>query len=160
MCGHIFLINPGLQSLRQHQPLWRCSACGRQSRMPLDCCHNPAYHMPQTASLVGACLRRIGERIKLGDLLNGGRMRLRFWLKGHPNSGAVLDRAPCNRSGLSASSGRGASASEDGNPLSVSERVVIEALSVSERVSDVEEVSVYRDGLAELDECVHELQVH
>ncbi|WP_089935449.1 hypothetical protein [Candidatus Entotheonella palauensis] len=43
MCGHIYIGNMGLQPLRHHQPLWRCSACGRQSQMPLDCCAQPAY---------------------------------------------------------------------------------------------------------------------
>ncbi len=67
MCGHIFVGYQGHQPLRQHRLLWRCSTCGRQSHMPLDCCCNPAFHMsqPNPMIVIGArWLRRLMDRMQ------------------------------------------------------------------------------------------------
>ena len=80
MCGHVFLGNMGLQPLRQHQPLWRCSACGRQSQMPLDCCAQPAYDDARPNSMI---VSSVGW---LKQLLSGMPMRIRSWMVRNPES--------------------------------------------------------------------------
>lgn len=60
MCGHIFLGYQGHQPLRQPRVLWRCSVCGRQSHMPLDCCTHPDYHLDQPPGMVYTSVRWLG----------------------------------------------------------------------------------------------------
>ena len=74
MCGHLYLSYQSSQSLRQPRALWRCSVCGRQSHMPLDCCTHPDYHLCQTNGLLYASLRR------LGMLMNRMQVHLQAWL--------------------------------------------------------------------------------
>ena len=74
MCGHIFLGYHNHQALRQPQALWRCSVCGRQSHMPLDCCARPDDEVFRSEGLVYASARR------LGALISRVQTRFRAWL--------------------------------------------------------------------------------
>ena len=77
MCGHFFLGYQSYQQLRHPQALWRCSVCGRQSHMPLDCCTHPDYHFCQPNGMVHAHIRR------LGTLMNRIQTRIQSWLMRH-----------------------------------------------------------------------------
>ena len=85
MCGHIFLGYQRYQPQRQPQALWRCSVCGRQSHMPLDCCARPDYHLCQPNGMVYARIRQIG------DLVSRMQTRLQAWLlrNRQPDAGSV-----------------------------------------------------------------------
>ena len=63
MCGHIFIGYHDHQQLRQPRALWRCSACGRQSHMPLDCCARPDYNHSAQPGLVHASVRWLAEAV-------------------------------------------------------------------------------------------------
>jgi hypothetical protein len=63
MCGHIYIGYQGHQQLRQPMALWRCSACGRQSQMPLDCCARPDYHHSAQPGIVSASTRWLAETV-------------------------------------------------------------------------------------------------
>ena len=129
MCGHIFMGNIGLQPLRQHQPLWRCSACGRQSQMPLDCCAQPAYDNAQPNSMIVAS---VGW---LKHLLSEMPVRIRSWRIWNPESEVVTQ--------------------PDLPPALVDE--VIEPLNAL--APDIEVGSSYDDLVEEEPDRVHELQV-
>jgi len=88
MCGHLFLGYQASQSLRQPQALWRCSVCGRQSHLPLDCCARPDYHLDQPDGMVYASLRW------LGDLMSRMQTRLqaRLMRSRQPEMAAVWAR--------------------------------------------------------------------
>jgi hypothetical protein len=66
MCGHF--IGFYTYSQLQHQPraLWRCSTCGRESRMPIDCCTRPLFDASPNAAMersVVQWLQETGERV-------------------------------------------------------------------------------------------------
>ena len=63
MCGHIYIGYHGQQQLRQHRALWRCSTCGRQSHMPLDCCASPDYSHATQPGIVHASVRWLAEAV-------------------------------------------------------------------------------------------------
>lgn len=63
MCGHIFIGYHNHQQLRQPRALWRCSACGRQSHMPLDCCARPDYDHSAQPGIVHASVRWLAEAV-------------------------------------------------------------------------------------------------
>jgi len=42
MCHHFIGIHT-YDQLPKHRPVWRCSACGRESQAPIDCCVQPAF---------------------------------------------------------------------------------------------------------------------
>ena len=86
MCGHIFIGYHNHQGLRQPQVLWRCSVCGRQSHMPLDCCARPDYQVCRPESLVSASAQR------LDALMSRVRTRIQAWLqrRRQPDIGSAL----------------------------------------------------------------------
>ncbi|WP_089721625.1 hypothetical protein [Candidatus Entotheonella palauensis] len=132
MCGHIFMGNMGLQPLRQHQPLWRCSACGRQSHMPLDCCAQPAYDDARPIPIIVASVRW------LQHLLSGIQVRIRSWRMRSPafEVGAVV-------------------AQRDLTPT-----LVDEVLELPEVLApDIEADTSYDDFVEEVSDRIHELQV-
>jgi len=63
MCGHLFIGYHDHQQLRQPRVLWRCSACGRQSHMPLDCCTRPDYDHSAQPGIVHASVRWLAEAV-------------------------------------------------------------------------------------------------
>jgi len=63
MCGHLFIGYHDHQQLRQPRVLWRCSACGRQSHMPLDCCAGPDYDHSAQPGIVHASVRWLAEAV-------------------------------------------------------------------------------------------------
>lgn len=64
MCGHIFLGHQNYQLMSRPQTLWRCSVCGRQSHLPLDCCTQPNYHLCQSNKMVYTSFRWIGTLMR------------------------------------------------------------------------------------------------
>ncbi len=139
MCGHLFIGYPGLQSLKQSQPLWRCSACGRQSQMPLDCCASPAYQTPQSASLVVVSLHRLGE------LLKDMHIRLLLWLQRNPKPRTESGADQVDRFAM-------AHVLEDGLFVRGEEDAQLPSASAvthlsSGEVSEIEDILIGRDGL-------------
>jgi hypothetical protein len=63
MCGHIYIGYHEHQQLRQPRALWRCSACGRQSHMPLDCCTHPDYNHSAQPGIVHASVQWLAEAV-------------------------------------------------------------------------------------------------
>ena len=64
MCGHLYIGYHDHQQLRQPRALWRCSACGRQSHMPLDCCARPDYNHSAQPGIVYASVRWLAEAVR------------------------------------------------------------------------------------------------
>ena len=50
MCGHSFMYHNHYQ-LQRHRPVWRCSTCGREAYVPLDCCARPEFAPRQYVTL-------------------------------------------------------------------------------------------------------------
>ena len=63
MCGHLYIGYHDHQQLRQPRALWRCSTCGRQSHMPLDCCARPDYNHAAQPGIVHASVRWLAETV-------------------------------------------------------------------------------------------------
>jgi hypothetical protein len=63
MCGHLYIRYHDHQQLRQPRALWRCSTCGRQSHMPLDCCTRPNYNHAAQPGIVQASVRWLAEAV-------------------------------------------------------------------------------------------------
>lgn len=63
MCGHIYIGYHDHQQFRQPRALWRCSACGRQSHMPLDCCTRPDYSHASQPGIVHVSVRWLVETV-------------------------------------------------------------------------------------------------
>lgn len=152
MCGHLFIGYPGLQTHRQHQPLWRCSACGRQSHMPLDCCANPDYQTSQSTSVVVMSLRRLRELIK--DM----KMRLPLWLKRNPEPRVESGVDKIDTFAMTHSLDEGLFVRDEEYARLASANAVTHVLSA--RVSESEDVSTGCDGLEGSPGHVRELQVH
>ncbi len=132
MCGHIFVGYQGLQPLKQHHPLWRCSACGRQSAMPLDCCAQPAYDVAQPTPLIVSSIRWLGHQ------LSGIQERVRSWRMwtSQPDVDSVV-------------------AQSDLTPVLADE--VPEPFNALD--PDIELVTTYSELTEETSDRVHELQV-
>ena len=139
MCGHIFVGYKGHQLLQQHRPLWRCSACGRQSHMPLDCCSKPDFHTSQPTPMIVigfGWLRHLMDRMQTSI-----RSRL--------IRTASLDMA-------SVSTNIDLTDDEENQPqhaLADTDCQPVDAL-----VSNVEFVSAYRDLSEETSDSLYELQ--
>ena len=86
MCGHFFIGYHHHQALRAQPALWRCSVCGRQSHMPLDCCARPDYQFRRPEMGILATMRR------LGALTSRAQTRIQAWLRRRqqPDVGSVL----------------------------------------------------------------------
>lgn len=50
MCGHVFMYQDRYQ-LQRHRPVWRCTTCGREASVPLDCCGQPGFAPRQSVTL-------------------------------------------------------------------------------------------------------------
>ena len=58
MCGHVFMYRD-LHQLQRHRPVWRCSTCGREAYVPLDCCTQPDF-APRPHTMLGRqCAQRL-----------------------------------------------------------------------------------------------------
>jgi hypothetical protein len=73
MCGHLHMYHHPYQ-LQRHQPVWRCSTCGREAYRPLDCCAQPDFAPRQYVTLGRRCARGLvamGQRVltRLGAIL-------------------------------------------------------------------------------------------
>ena len=60
MCGHVFMYHD-LHQLQRHRPVWRCSTCGREAYVPLDCCVRPDFTARQHVTLGRRCAQWLGE---------------------------------------------------------------------------------------------------
>ena len=68
MCDH-FLGFHAQRHLYQPKALWRCSVCGRESRVPLDCCAHPDYASVPRAGIeraVGRWLSAVSSHVLTG----------------------------------------------------------------------------------------------
>lgn len=66
MCGHFIGFYTYSQLHHQPRALWRCSACGRESRVPIDCCTRPLFDASPNAGRerpVVQWLQETGERV-------------------------------------------------------------------------------------------------
>jgi hypothetical protein len=50
MCGHFYMYQNRYQPQR-HRPVWRCTTCGREASVPLDCCGQPNFTPRQSVRL-------------------------------------------------------------------------------------------------------------
>lgn len=76
MCNH-FLALHTYRHAQMPKALWRCSTCGRQARMPIDCCTRPDFAAPQRAGLVPAGMRWLGA--VAAGALGGLRRMIHYW---------------------------------------------------------------------------------
>ena len=58
MCGHVFMYRD-FHQLQRHRPVWRCSTCGREAYVPLDCCTRPDFAPRPYVTLVGQCTQKL-----------------------------------------------------------------------------------------------------
>jgi hypothetical protein len=68
MCDH-FIGFHAQRYLYQPKALWRCSVCGRESRVPLDCCAHPDYASVPRVGIecaVGRWLSAVSARVWTG----------------------------------------------------------------------------------------------
>lgn len=78
MCHH-FIGFQTYDRLPKHRAVWRCSACGRESWTPIDCCVQPAFAViprPGIGHTVRLWLRAIASQVGAG--LAAIRQRCRF----------------------------------------------------------------------------------
>lgn len=86
MCSH-FLPLHTYNRVELPKTLWRCGTCGRQARLPVDCCSRPNFASSRRPGLVHNGVRRLGA---LGaGVLTGLRLRLRRWRR--PAAGIPLE---------------------------------------------------------------------